>query len=87
MSFLNITVPVETLTSLIGDVSSQIDAERLECCEDYLSEIDRPTTELKRLAEILKENTGVRTSLDLMVNSYVDAHIILLRETSLVQPW
>lgn len=80
-------VPVETLTSLIGDVANQIDAERLEYCKDYPSEVDRPTTELKRLAEILKENTGVRTSSDLMVNSYVDANIILLRETSLLQPW
>jgi hypothetical protein len=63
MSFLNIMVPVETLTSLVGDISDQIDAGRLECCEGVLSEVDRPTTELKRLAEILKESTGVRTSL------------------------
>jgi hypothetical protein len=63
MSFLNAMVPVETLTSLVGDVSAQIEARRLEACESRIDEVDQPTPELQRLAFILKESIGVRTHL------------------------
>jgi hypothetical protein len=61
MSFLNVMLPVETLTSLVGDVRAQLNTGRLKCDVEWLDTNIIPTTELERLVTILKQRTGVRT--------------------------
>ncbi|KAI1464410.1 uncharacterized protein F4812DRAFT_462829 [Daldinia caldariorum] len=53
MSFLNVLIPVATLTSLVGDICKQIDAGRLEVTDAPSNK--KPTAELTQLATLLEQ--------------------------------
>jgi hypothetical protein len=54
-------LPVETLTSLVGDVHAQLNAGRLKYDVNWLNSNINPTNELERLATILMQRIGVGT--------------------------
>lgn len=60
MALLNVSFPVETLTSLVGDVQAQLEAGRLKSDSGWLKNIETPTNQLERLADILIGITRVR---------------------------
>src|SRR5258708_25496424 len=59
MSFLNIMIPVETVTSLIEDIRKQIDVGRLETTTGSPLTVDKPTRELSRLNSIFQTELKV----------------------------
>ncbi|PVH93485.1 hypothetical protein DM02DRAFT_634509 [Periconia macrospinosa] len=57
MALLNVSFPVETMTSLVGDVQAQLRAGRLKSDSGWLTDIGTPTNQLGRLADILRGTT------------------------------
>jgi hypothetical protein len=54
MSFLNVLIPVETLSGLVQDIRRQVEAGRLEYMTGSQHEVDKPTRELERLVQATK---------------------------------
>jgi len=62
MSFLNVLIPVETISGLTQDIRMQLEAGRLESTTESPLEVDKPTRELQRLVQIFTEQLKVRIS-------------------------
>ncbi|KAI0105994.1 hypothetical protein F4814DRAFT_430127 [Daldinia grandis] len=75
MSFLNVLVPVGTLTSLVEDICKQIDAGRLEVTDSPSKR--RPTSELNQLVALLgqKLNRNFKSHTLIMMDSLEDFYL------------
>jgi hypothetical protein len=60
MSFLNVLMPIETISGLVQDICNQLEAGRLEYTTGFLGDVNKPTPELQRLVKILAEQLNVR---------------------------
>ncbi|KAI1655318.1 hypothetical protein F4813DRAFT_179098 [Daldinia decipiens] len=75
MSFLNVLVPVGTLTSLVEDICKQIDVGRLEVTD--VPSKKRPTSELSQLIALLgqKLNRSFKSHTLIMMDSLEDFYL------------